>query len=105
MFGVGLPGYVAHAASGLQGGVLRQGIIRPGSAAEEEGAQGPGELPRVGADPGLGGQVDGGEQGGVLGREPGHRVLGRGRFADDDPGPAASRVSGSKCGSISSADR
>ena len=83
---VGLPGHIVRPAGSLQPGALRQGVLLPGSAAQEEGAERPRQPPGVGIETGLASQPHGGEQPGVLSAEPGRRLLRRGRLPGNDPG-------------------
>jgi hypothetical protein len=84
--GVGLSNRVAYPAGGGQRGVLGPGVIRPGPAADEGRAQHPGEPPCVSSVACVGGELDSGEQDGVFGLEPGHRIFGRAGLARADPG-------------------
>jgi hypothetical protein len=81
-----LPGHIVRLAGRLQPGALGQGMVLPGSAAQEEGAERPRELPGVGIETGVASQPHGGEQPGVLGAEPVRRLLSGGELARDDPG-------------------
>ena len=84
-------GQVVAAARGGQGDVLHQELIIPAAEAEEEGRQRPRQLPGVGAEPGSGGHRHAGHERGVLGGEPGQRVLGGRRPGEDNPGPGRHR--------------
>src|SRR6266511_2326518 len=87
--GVGLPRLVTQATRGREGGALGGHPVVPVSLHVQERRVGPGELPGVRVQPGVGGVPDSGEQDRVFGGEPGHSVvLVGGRLRGD---PRASR--------------
>jgi hypothetical protein len=85
--GGGLPGLVTEASCGGQCCALNGGIVVPMAAAVEEGRHGPGKLPGVGVESGLGGQGGSGEQDVVLGFEPGDGLLVADHVLGRDAGP------------------
>src|SRR5215469_10244638 len=72
--GGGLPGGVAEAGGGGQRGALGGCPFLVAPTYFQEGRHGPGQLPGVAVEPGLGGEGGGGEQDVVLGLEPGQRL-------------------------------
>src|SRR5262249_53843860 len=68
--GAGLRGRVGQPLGGGHRGAADGGPVVPVPPPVEESRQSPGKLPGVGVEPGHGGLVDGGQQHGVLQREP-----------------------------------
>jgi hypothetical protein len=71
--GVGLRGQVVQQVGDVQSGLPGEGEVVPVPLPSEKRVQGPGKLPRVGIEPGLGGLPDSGEQHGMFDCQPGHR--------------------------------
>ena len=99
--GVRLPGHIVRPAGGVQPGALRPGVVLPGPAAQEEGAEGPRELPGVGSKPAWPASRTAASSPACSALNQSTASSAVAGWLRDDPGRGGLSVSGSKCGSIS----